>query len=375
LPGRSPFEVGAAVDGVPDQLPRGFAAELPPLPTQPAGVPWPHGDWPRGNVALRGGLAALVDEAFSGGELGPTYALLVVHAGKLVLERYDGALELLDRPPEPVGVRTHLLSWSMAKSVLHAIVGILVAERHLAIGERAAVPLWSAPDDPRRAITIEHLMTMRDGLDFLEEYVPGERSDVIEMLFGEGQHDVAAFAADRPLAHPPGHTFRYSSGTTNILSGVVARVVGAGEQYRRFLDQRLFRPVGMSSAKPGFDDAGTWVASSNLHATAQDYARFGLLYLRDGTWDDRRILPVGWVDHGRRPRSVDPEDAMVHGAHWWVVGDGFGTFRAAGYQGQAILVVPDLDAVIVRLGKTPLEHKEHFARWRAAVVPALADAL
>ena len=78
-----------------------------------------------------------------------------------------------------------------------------------------------------------------------------------------------------------------------------------------------------------------------MRATARDYARFGLLYLRDGVWDGTRVLPAGWVDYGRTWVSVDPEDGSPYGAHWWgVAGDTLGTFRASGYEGQSITICP-----------------------------------
>ncbi|HMD46704.1 MAG TPA: serine hydrolase, partial [Acidimicrobiales bacterium] len=260
-------------------------------------------------------LGPLLDAAFTEPErLGQTYAVVVVHRGRLVAERYGGALPHFDRPPEPVTAQTPLLSWSIAKSMLHAAVGLLVGDGLLATGGRADVEWWQGPGDPRRAVTVEHLLAMRDGLDFVEDYVDDTRSDVIEMLFGSGRHDVARFAADRPLAAEPGRRFNYSSGTSNIVAAVMARLVGRGEDSRRFLVERLFGPVAMGSAAPTFDEAGTWVASSYVHATARDFARFGLLYLRDGVVDGRRLLPAGWVDHGRRPRSVDA-DGSIFGAH------------------------------------------------------------
>ena len=216
---------------------------------------------------------------------------------------------------------------------------------------------------------------MRDGLDFTEEYEDAEASDVIQMLYGTGAADMAAFAADRPLAVPPGTRFNYSSGTTNVISGIVARLVGPGDPYRRLVDDRLFRPLGMSTATATFDDAGTWVASAYVHATARDYARFGLLYLRDGVWDGVRLLPAGWVDYGRTWVSEDPDDASPYGAHWWgVAGDTLGTFRASGYEGQSITLCPALDLMVVRLGKTPHEREPNLIPWRAAMVRAFADA-
>ena len=215
---------------------------------------------------------------------------------------------------------------------------------------------------------------MSDGLDFVEDYTDDRVSDVIQMLFGEGRVDMAHFAADRPLAAEPGTRFNYSSGTSNIVSGMVARAVGPGETYARFLHSRLFDPIGMRSADPEFDAAGTWVGSSFLRSTARDWARFGLLYLRDGVWDGTRVLPPGWVDYGRTWVAEDPEDASPYGAHWWgVAGDTRGTFRASGYEGQSVTICPDLDLVVVRLGKTPLEREDSLVPWRAAMLEAFAS--
>jgi CubicO group peptidase (beta-lactamase class C family) len=307
------------------------------------------------------------------GPLALTYAVVVVHRGRLVAERYGGQLEHFDRPADPVSADTPLLSWSMAKSMLHAVVGLLVGDGRLDLDAPAAVPEWADTGDPRHAITLRHLLAMRDGLDFVEDYVDDRVSDVISMLFGDGQADMAHFAADRPLAAPPGTRFNYSSGTTNIISGIVARLLGPGEPYARFLHQRLFGPVGMASATPEFDQAGTWVASSSVRATARDFARFGLLYLRDGRWDGTQVLPRGWVDEARTMVSDDPEDGP-YGAHWWgVAGDTLGTWRASGYEGQSIALCPALDLIVVRLGKTPIARDPGLVAWRAAIVRAFAE--
>lgn len=182
--------------------------------------------------------------------------------------------------------------------------------------------------------------------------------------------DMAAYAEARPLAHEPGAVFNYSSGTSNIVAAVVGRAV---DDVRRFLHDRVLHPIGMSSADPRVDDAGTFVGSSYLYATARDWARFGTLYLRDGVWDRRRLLPEGWVDHGRTVRSVDPEDGDLYGAHWWVDpwGADVGSFRASGFEGQTVTVVPALDAVVVRLGKTPEEQHDALTDWRRRAVEAL----
>ncbi|HET6953290.1 MAG TPA: serine hydrolase [Acidimicrobiales bacterium] len=350
------------------------ARPLVPLPPQPDGVPWPTEAWPTADPdpAVAGPLAALLDDLTTDTErYGTTWAVAVVHRGRLVAERYGGLLEHWDRPFEPVEPTTLLMSWSMAKSMLHAVVGTLVGDGRLALDAPAPVPEWSDPTDPRHAITLEDLLTMRDGLAFSEDYGDTGSSDVIEMLFGEGKGNVARFAADRPLAHPPGTVFNYSSGTSNIVSGIVARLVGPGAPYERLLHDRLFRPLGMWSAEPAFDAAGTFVGSSEVRATARDYLRFGLLYLRDGVWEGRRLLPEGWVDHGRRIRSYDPPEDRWYGAHWWSVGDDLGTFWASGFEGQSIMLCPPLDLLTVRLGRSAGDdHTATLAEWRAAVVDA-----
>jgi CubicO group peptidase (beta-lactamase class C family) len=130
--------------------------------------------------------------------------------------------------------------------------------------------------------------------------------------------------------------------------------VGGGEEgMRAFLRERLFAPLGMQSAKPRFDPAGTFIGSSYVFCTARDFARFGRLYLRDGIWDGARLLPEGWVDHAR---SETPASIGRYGAHWWLALDGSGIFTANGFQGQHIVVDPVRDLVVVRLGvSTPAQ--------------------
>jgi CubicO group peptidase (beta-lactamase class C family) len=362
------------------------SGRLVELPPQPAGVAWPTEQWPEDALPDGVELGPLLDEVFDDdGPMATTFAVLVIQGGRVITERYHGALEYFDRPPTPVTAEVPLLSWSMAKSVLHATVGVLVGQERLELDAPAPVPEWSGQNDPRAAITLRQLLAMRDGLDWVEDYVDERVSDTITMLFGDGQPDMAHFAADRPLAAAPGTRFNYSSGTSNIVSGVVARTVGPGEDYARFLHTRLFTPIGMGSADPEFDEAGTWVGSSYLRATARDWARFGLLYLRDGVWEGNRILPAGWVDYARTMVSMDepddPDQRSPYGAHWWGMRgdtletlDPLGTFRASGYEGQSITICPPLDLVVVRLGATAHEREDSLVPWRAAMVRAFAQA-
>jgi CubicO group peptidase (beta-lactamase class C family) len=342
---------------------RSPASPLAPLSPQPEGVPWPTREWavaPPPSRVDAARLDRLLDEAFADpppADLGVTHATVVVHRGAIVAERYASDVE----PDET------LPSWSMAKSALHAVVGILVGDGRLDPARRAEVPEWSDPADPRHAITLEHLLRMVSGLEFLEDYVDAGTSHAIEMLFGDSRADTAAYAAAKPLAYPPGTFFSYSSGSSNIVSRIVADAIGGGEAgYAAFLRDRLLHPIGMTSSAPLFDGRGTWIASSFLFSTARDFARFGYLYLRDGTWDGARLLPAGWVDHARTPTPQALEDP--YGAHWWLVDDGLGTFSARGYEGQYTVVVPALDLVVVRLGKSPAELKPNVLAWLGAVV-------
>lgn len=323
------------------------SADLYPLPPHPDEVPWPTGSWPPGELdaADPATVRALCDGLFDlpeGG--GYTYAVLLVQRGRLVYERYG------------YGANPFYLqySWSMAKSVTHALVGILVRQGRLDIDAPAAVPEWHTVDDPRRQITLDQLLRMRSGLAFNEDYLDGEQSDVIPMLSFEGRHDTGAFAAAKPMLHPPGQVFSYSSGTTNIIARILRDIVGGPTEMLRFMQRELFEPIGMRTPTPRFDSAGTFIGSSFLLATPQDFARFGYLYLRDGVWDGQRILPPGWVDHARRCSYSDPEQA--YGAHWWLLPQDHRRFCASGYDGQRIIVAPDLDLVAVRLGRTDSEH-------------------
>ena len=332
-------------------------SHLPELPPQPAGVPWPTAEWPTSPHGARdaAGLAALVEEAFAAPDterLGETHALVTVQGGKIVLERYN----------QGFGPDQTYPSWSKAKSITHALVGLLVDDGRLDIRAPADVPEWRAePGDPRAAITLDQLLRMSSGLSFVEDYVPGHVSDVIEMLFGGGKADVAHYAASRPLAHPPGSHWSYASGTTNIVARCAARALDADAAgFEAFMRQRLFDPIGMRSPIPKFDAAGTFIGSSFCFAPARDFARFRPLSPRGGRRDG--------IDYARTQTPQPSEREGDYGAHWWLNLAGPGSFSANGYEGQYTVAVPDLDLVLVRHGKTPLEKKDAVKAWIADVV-------
>ena len=334
-----------------------FAAPGPlihDLPTQPDGVPWPTDEWPEADTAPAR-LVELADEAFAAPDDGPwgmSLALVVIQGGQLVLERYGPTASATES----------LISWSMAKSMAHALVGVAVRDGLVDIHERAAVPEWADPADPRHAITLDQLLRMSGGTEFVEDYVDDEVSHCIDMLFGAGNADMAAYTAALPAIAAPDEVFNYSSGTTNLVCRILADLVGSGPDFERWMSTELLDPLGMTSSRLTFDDAGTWVGSSFLHATARDFAKFGQLYLRDGIWDGTRLLPEGWADYARTPRAADHEGS-VYGAHWWIWDPEAGVFACQGYETQRILVDPGSDAVVVRLGKTPIEKAPHVDRW------------
>jgi CubicO group peptidase (beta-lactamase class C family) len=338
---------------------------------QPAGVAWPTDQWPRADAT--DALTRVVDDAFVAPEMAETQAVVVVQGGRVLVERYAGQIPYFDRPAEPVTAQTGLLSWSMAKSVLHFTIGTLVDDGVVELHQVAPVPEWSDPADARHEIRLSDMLAMRDGLDWIENYQIGERSDVIEMLFGAGRDDVAGYAAGIGAGYPPDTRFNYSSGTSNLLSRVVADHVGYGNEFDEYLHRRLFDPLGMSSARLTFDASGVWVASSYLYATALDYARFGLLYLRGGEWDGQCLVSQAWTDTAQHALSADAETGDLYSWHWWVTGDRYGTYSAMGYEGQMINVVPALDAVVVRLGKSPEENGPARDAWRRRVFDVLAD--
>jgi CubicO group peptidase (beta-lactamase class C family) len=281
---------------------------------------------------------------------------VVIQGGRLLSETYA----------EAFGPDVTCPSWSMAKSITQALVGIAVGDGLIDIHAPADVPAWSGAGDPRSAITLDHLLRMSSGLDWIEDYTPANPSDVIAMLFGVGKADVAAYASAVPLGHAPGKRWVYSSGSTNIIARCLSRALGldaAGMQaYRR---ERMFGPLGMSSAAPRFDTAGTFIGSSFCFCTPRDFARFGLLYMRDGIWDGRRLLPPGWVDYARTPtyQQPDVEPDSDYGAHWWLNLAGPGSFSANGYEGQHIVICPDRDLIIVRHGATPTLSQPAVKLW------------
>jgi CubicO group peptidase (beta-lactamase class C family) len=316
------------------------------------------------------GDALFADDAPHGRSL----ALLVLQSGEVRYERYGVQPDTPFGPGGPVDADTTLISWSMAKSITHAAVGVLVRDGRLDPAAPAAVPEWKGT--PKEAITLQHLLNMRSGLHFVEDYVDEGVSNCLEMLFGSGAADAAAYAAALPLDHEPGTVWNYSSGTTNIISRIIGDVVSAEGVSRQssmeaFLRDRLFGPIGMHSAIPKFDDAGTFIGSSYVFATARDFAKFGEFYRHDGvTADGVRLLPEGWMEHARTWTAHDDEGSFDYGAQWWLWPEFPGSLACHGYEGQHVVVVPDRELVVVHLGKRPAENAPLLEAPLAAIIRA-----
>jgi len=301
-------------------------------------------------------LNGVIDKAFSEPDphrLRRTRAVVVIYDGRIIAERYAPGFSQ-DTP---------LLGWSMTKSVMNALIGILVRQGKLSPQDKALVPAWCAPGDSRGKITIDQLLRMTSGLKFAEDYT-NPRKDVIYMLLGTG--DMSAFAMNKPLEAEPGSKWYYSSGTTNIIARILRDAIGGSDaDYLAFPNRELFDRIGMHSAIIEPDAAGIFVGSSFMYATARDWGRFGLFCLQDGVWNGERILPEGWMQYTLTPTRESPNDE--YGAHFWLkIPPSFyggvdqisslpaDTYFALGHEGQAITIIPSRKVVVVRLGLTRL---------------------
>jgi CubicO group peptidase (beta-lactamase class C family) len=299
-----------------------------------------------GSAALQAALAHAFEEPAK-----PPYrhvrAIVIMRDGKIIAERYAPGVDL-DTP---------LLGYSASKSVINALVGILVREHRLDIHARAPVKAWEHADDPRRAITPDQLMRMTSGLDLTED--DSGFDPVSRMLFLEP--DMAGFATQAKLKAKPGTQWEYTSGNTLIVSAIVRDLVGGhASDVLRFARHELFEPLGMHHTIMEFDQAGTPIGATRIFASARDWARFGQLYLDDGVAGGRRILPPGWVAYSTRQTLGSDYaagfwiDAGGNENAQWRVRHGMpaDTFYASGLNGQRVVVVPSHHLVIARLGST-----------------------
>jgi CubicO group peptidase (beta-lactamase class C family) len=331
--------------------------------------------WPTGNITNdslfppvnRDRINQALEEAFT--ENDPqkpvfTHAVVAVYNGQIIGERYASGF---DRHSKMTG-------WSMTKSIINALIGILVKDGKLTPESPAPVPEWK--EDARREITLNHLLQASSGLKWSESYfIP--TSDFHNMFIRSD--DKAAYAASRKLNYAPGTHFEYSSGTTNILSRIIRQTVG-DRQYYTFPYEKLFYKIGMNHVTLEPDASGTFVGSSYSYASARDWARFGMLYLNEGAWNGEQILPVGWVKYTTTPATAT--DRGQYGAQWWLNAGRkdnaairiypelpADAYWADGFEEQYVMVIPSKNLVIVRLGVS--HHGFDFTKLATEIIASL----
>lgn len=336
------------------------ASGLADLPPDPATLDWPLGDrqpaHANGDRAGEGvdAVRRAIDKAFEEPTNGPrvrTRAVLVVHRGRLLGERYAAGYD--HTMPLP--------GWSMTKTIVNALIGVRIQQGQLDPDAALPVAEWQRdPTDARARLRLHDLLTMSTGLRWTEDY-DDPASDALRMLFRSSDH--ANVFAEQPVVAAPGSEFRYASGCSNLLCRILRHTFASDHEYWAFPRQSLFDPLGMRSAVLETDPSGTFVGSSYGFATARDWARFGMLYAQDGEFGGRRLLPAGWVERSARPTAAS---RGRFGCHIWCNGDPDGDGPATrqwpdlpanllhldGHEGQYCAVFPTEQIVVVRLGCT-----------------------
>lgn len=253
-------------------------------------------------------------------------SLVVARDGRLAFERYYGgatADQVFD-------------VYSVTKSVVSALVGIAISEGRLESVDQRLVEVFpdysSAADSGLRQVTLADLLTMRAG--FSGEPI-GSSSNWIRTLM------------TRPLEHEPGQVFVYDGGSSHLLSAVLTKVTG--EKASVLASERIFRPLGIGDGWRWPDDGqGVSVGGDGLGMRARDLAKLGQLYLQEGRWNGKQVVPEAWVRRSTRMHTAVGVPGQGYGYQWWVQNGPRGkAYAALGYGGQAIVVLPALDLVIV----------------------------
>ena len=274
---------------------------------------------------------------FGNPEVQKTRTLLVLYKGQLLHERYV----------EGFDATTSILGWSMTKSVLATLYGVLEHQGKLQMDLPAPVAEWE--NDERKNITLNHLLRMQSGLEWEEDY--GKISDVTKMLFLESDMTAAQKAKEAIAA--PTEIWNYSSGTSNLLSGILRQQFATHQAYLDFPYASLLDKIGAHSMLIEADLEGNYVGSSYGWASTRDWGRLGQLYLNKGEWKGEQLFAPEWVDYITEPTA---HSDGTYGAHFWLNSGGIypdvpkDLYSMNGYQGQYVFMIPSKHLVVVRTG-------------------------
>jgi CubicO group peptidase (beta-lactamase class C family) len=262
-------------------------------------------------------------------ELPRLHSLIVSRDGEVILERYyNGA-----RATRPANVK------SVSKSIVSTLVGIAI-DRGMIPGVQTPIATWFPElknDRDKRAITIEHLLTMQSGLESTSNRNYGAWVQSRNWV----QH-----ALRRPLLVPPGTAMQYSTGNSHLLSAILSTATRSSTW--SFANQALGKPLGFTLARWPQDPQGIYFGGNDMLMTPRQMLAFGELYRNRGRVGNVQVVPQSWVEQSLKPRGRSPISGSEYGYGWWVreMG-GRRAFYAWGFGGQYIFVVPDLDLVVV----------------------------
>lgn len=266
-----------------------------------------------------------------------TRAVLVIYKDQIIAEAYG----------EGFDENSLILGWSMTKSIMSTVYGIMQYQGKINVQDKAPIAEWQ--NDGRKEITIHNLLQMNSGLEWDENY--NEISDVTKMLFLE--KDMTIMQREKPLTGEINASWNYSSGTSNLLSGILRQELGSHQEYLDYWYRELVDKIGMNSMVIETDMAGNYVGSSYAWGTARDWGKFGLLYLHRGNWNGTQLFAPEWADYVVQPT---PTSNGAYGAQFWLNAGGKfpdiskNMYFADGYQGQRVYILPDEDMVVVRFG-------------------------
>ena len=298
---------------------------------------WPIDEWQIATPKSKNMDSDILEEMLEFiDEENPYYdSLVLIRNGYIILEKYYFSYESED---------LHHL-WSSTKSFISALVGIALGEG--LIGSINDKMLDYFPNktissyEPRREnITIEHLLTMSSGIAW-EFY--------LHQAIFSGHEDPVEFALNLPLNFDPGSQFEYINGGPHVLSGIINEVIDTTVE--EYAIEKLFNPIGINDFLWPKDQQNVTQGSYGLSLTPRDCARFGYLYLNNGTWDGQQIIPSDWVEKSLEVYWTLTSN-VSYGYLWWVYPYN-NCFATRGYEEQNIFVLPEYDIVFVTTGKAP----------------------